>query len=46
MIVANAGSGRAIAFRHSPAERRLDFVVTVRSDESAQPYHAAPTAPR
>lgn len=44
-IVADAGYGQITAFRQGLAERGLDFVVAVRSDESAHPYEAVPTAP-
>ncbi|MFD3809367.1 IS701 family transposase [Streptomyces sp. NPDC058619] len=45
VIVADAGYGQITAFRHGLAERGLDYVVAVRSDESAHPQAAAPTAP-
>lgn len=45
VIVADAGYGQVTAFRHGLAERGLDFVVAVRSDESAHPQEAVPTAP-
>ncbi len=45
VIVADAGYGQITAFRHGLAERGLDFVVAVRSDESAHPHDAVPTTP-
>ncbi|SFL22581.1 transposase, IS4 family [Streptosporangium canum] len=45
VIVADAGYGQNAAFRHALAERGLDFVVAVRSDESAHPHDALPTVP-
>ncbi|MER7127311.1 IS701 family transposase [Micrococcus luteus] len=45
VIVADAGYGQIAAFRHGLAERGLDFVVAVRSDESAHPAGAVPAAP-
>lgn len=44
VIVADAGYGQITAFRHGLAERGLDYVVAVRSDESAHPQAAAPSA--
>ncbi|MGW4034661.1 IS701 family transposase [Streptomyces sp. NPDC004838] len=43
VIVADAGYGQVTAFRHGLAERGLDYVVAVRSDESAHPQDAVPT---
>jgi SRSO17 transposase len=45
VIVADAGYGQITAFRHGLAERGLDFVVAVRSDESAHPHDAVPAVP-
>ncbi|WP_433237831.1 IS701 family transposase [Streptosporangium sp. CA-135522] len=45
VIVADAGYGQNTAFRHGLAERGLDFVVAVRSDESAHPHDAVPARP-
>ncbi|MEV4251527.1 IS701 family transposase, partial [Streptosporangium canum] len=45
VIVADAGYGQNTAFRHGLAERGLDFVVAVRSDESAHPHDAVPATP-
>jgi SRSO17 transposase len=45
VIVADAGYGQITAFRHGLAERGLDFIVAVRSDESAHPYDAVPATP-
>jgi SRSO17 transposase len=45
VIVADAGYGQITAFRHGLAERGLDFVVAVRSDECAHPHDAVPTTP-
>ncbi|MFB7618601.1 IS701 family transposase [Kitasatospora sp. NPDC056181] len=44
-IVADAGYGQITAFRQGLADRGLDFVLAVRSDESAQPGDAVPIAP-
>ncbi|MFE9632727.1 transposase [Streptomyces sp. NPDC006463] len=44
VIVADAGYGQITAFRHGLAERGLDYVVAVRSEESAHPQAAAPSA--
>jgi SRSO17 transposase len=45
VIVADAGYGQITAFRQGLADRGLDFVLAVRSDESARPGDAVPTAP-
>lgn len=45
VIVADAGYGQITAFRHALAGRGLDFVVAVRSDESAHPHDAVPAVP-
>ncbi|MFF1794206.1 IS701 family transposase [Kitasatospora sp. NPDC058263] len=45
VVVADAGYGQITAFRRGLAERGLDFVVAVRSDESAHPHDATPATP-
>jgi SRSO17 transposase len=45
MVVADAGYGQSAAFRHALRTRALEYVVSVRGDESAHPGGAGPVAP-
>ncbi|GHE38347.1 hypothetical protein GCM10018782_10710 [Streptomyces griseoaurantiacus] len=46
VVVADAGYGQNADFRDGLEHRSIDYVVAIRSDVTAHPYEARPTAPR